>query len=122
MKSGILKLQSDCEIFMNSPELRKLSREELLEMLVDLAKENEELKEELEKTRKELESKRIRIAKAGDIAEASLRLNKVFEAARDAASQYVANIKVLEKQKQLEIEKIRELREKLDGTESQQQS
>lgn len=95
--------------------LRKLTREQLLEMLVELSKENEELRAELEKTQKELQSKRIRIAKAGDIAEASLKLNRVFEAARDAASQYVANIKVLEKQKQMEMEKITALREQLEG-------
>lgn len=106
---------------MSEPDisLRKLTREQLLEMLLELSKENEELREELEKTKKELQSKRIRIAKSGDIAEASLRLNGVFEAARDAASQYVANIKALEKQKQREVEKITVLREELEGEKDQ---
>ena len=44
---------------------------------------------------KELESKRIIIKESGSIAEASLKINKVFETAQLAADQYLENIKRL---------------------------
>lgn len=79
---------------MTDKELRKLSRAELLEMLLEQTKRIEALKAELELKNKELENRRIMIEKAGSIAEASLRLNEVFEAAQKAADQYLYNIKL----------------------------
>lgn len=79
---------------MTDKELRKLSRAELLEMLLEQTKRIEALKAELELKNRELENRRIMIEKAGSIAEASLRLNEVFEAAQKAADQYLYNIKL----------------------------
>lgn len=104
---------------MNDRELKRLSKIELLEMMLELSEENEKLKKELEEKDKELESKRIMIEEAGDIAEASLKLNRVFEAARDAADQYIKNIQLLERAKKQEVRKVMELRKKLDGTEQE---
>ena len=104
-------------VIMDDRELRKLSRQDLLEMLVELSRENEKLKAELEETQKKLQSKRIRISEAGNIAEASLQLNNVFEAAQKAAAQYLANIQLLERQKQKEIAQLRAMRNKPDETE-----
>lgn len=78
---------------MTDKELRELSRKELLELLIEQSKEIEKLRAELEESRKQLEEKEIKIAKAGSIAEASLVLNGVFEAAQSAAEQYLANIR-----------------------------
>lgn len=83
-------------------------------MVLKLTEENERLNAELEQTRKDLLSKKIIISEAGDIAEASLKLNRVFEAAQDAAVQYLGNIQILEKRKQAELEKVRQLRARLD--------
>ena len=49
-----------------------------------------ELEEEMAEWKK---SRRIELEKAGSIAEASLRLNGVFEAAQKAADQYLENIR-----------------------------
>ena len=103
---------------MNDRDLRRLSRQELMEMLLELTKENEKLRDELELTKNELQSKRITIEEAGSIAEASLKLNKVFEAAQNAAAQYLRNIQLLEKAKRQEAKKVLELRKQLDGTEN----
>lgn len=78
---------------MTERELRKLSRVDLLELLLKESKENEKLRTELEEARKQLASREIQIDTAGSIAEAALRLNGVFEAAERAAAQYVENVR-----------------------------
>lgn len=80
---------------MTDKELRKLNRQELLEILVEQSKKIAQLEEELSKARTELESREISLQEAGSIAEASLRINKVFEAAQQAADQYLANVRRL---------------------------
>ena len=77
---------------MTDKELRKLSRADLIAMMLELAKENQQLREDLEKAQQSLESRRISIEKAGSLADAALQLNGVFEAAEDACSQYARNL------------------------------
>ena len=86
-------------------------------MLVELSRENEKLKNELDMANKKLQSRRIRIEEAGNIAEASLRLSNVFESAQAAATQYLENLEALEKKKRQELEKVRELRRNLNEKE-----
>ena len=76
-------------------ELRKLNRMELLEMLVELSEENEKLKAENDDIRAKLDDRAIQLGKTGNIAEASMKLNGVFDAAQRAADQYLENIKRL---------------------------
>lgn len=100
---------------MTEKELRKLSRVELLEMLVEMSKQNERLqanlknqaeqhqtqidqiKNDYQNRIKDLQSKlyekKLVIGKAGSIAEACLQINKVFEAAQASAEQYLFNIR-----------------------------
>lgn len=85
---------------MTEKELRKLSRRDLLEMLLAQTKEVERLKKELDAANEALRSREILLANAGSIAEAALQLNGVFEAAQKAADQYLENIKNLNKQEQ----------------------
>jgi hypothetical protein len=77
---------------MTDKEMKKLKRAELLEMLLEQTRRVEALEAELEKKNAELESKRIAIQSAGNIAEAALKLNGVFEAAQRAAEQYIYNV------------------------------
>jgi hypothetical protein len=78
---------------MTDKELKRLRRAELLEMLLEQTKRVEELEAELERKNRELEDKRVMIGEAGNLAEAALRLNGVFEAAQRAAEQYLENVK-----------------------------
>ena len=78
---------------MTDKELRRLGRSELLEMMISLTEENEKLKLRLEQVEAQLQDRRIMIDKAGSIAEAALRLNGVFEAADQAARQYLENVR-----------------------------
>lgn len=78
---------------MTDKELRKLSRIDLLELLLEKSRENEKLKEELEQVKAQLADRKINIEKAGSIAEAALALNGVFQAAQAAADQYLENLR-----------------------------
>lgn len=77
---------------MTEQELRKLRRVDLLELLLELSKENEVLRKELDKVRSQLASRTIAIEKSGSLAEAALRINGVFEAAQAACEQYTLNL------------------------------
>lgn len=78
---------------MTDRELKKLSRAELLELLLEAKQENEQLRKELEETKQLLNSKQILIKNAGSIAEAALALNGIFETAQKAADQYLENVR-----------------------------
>lgn len=73
--------------------LRKLSRQDLLEMLIAEEKRIEALEKELEEVKAELEDRNIKINNSGSIAEAALKLNGIFEAAQAAADLYLENVR-----------------------------
>ena len=79
---------------MIAKNMKSLSRSDLLEILVELKKENDELKVQLEQAQRELADRRIAIEEAGSLAEAALKLNGVFEAAMAACEQYKENIRL----------------------------
>ena len=80
---------------MTDKQLRGLSRRELLELLAVQQKEIERLQGELELANQKLEDRRIKLAKAGDIASASVALTALFEQAQQAADLYLENVKAL---------------------------
>lgn len=86
---------------MTDKELRRLSRAELLEMLLAQVEENERLKARLEEAERALEDRRLALSRAGSLAEASLQLNDVFAAADRAARQYVENVQRLAREGRL---------------------
>lgn len=78
---------------MTDKELKRLSRAELLELLLAQMEENEKLSRKLQEAETALENRRIEIEAAGTMAEAALRINGVFEAVDQAAKQYLENVK-----------------------------
>ena len=80
---------------MTEKELRRLSRTDLLELLLAQRKENEQLRCILDETQSQLADRTIKIDKAGSIAEASLQLSGIFTAAQDSCQHYIENIKLL---------------------------
>lgn len=84
---------------MTDRELKRLSRMELLGLLIEQMKENERLQERIDTLEKQLEERRIIIDESGSLAEASLRLSGIFEAADKAAREYLYNIKYSSTQK-----------------------
>lgn len=77
---------------MTEKELRKLNRTELLEMLIAQSKRLSRV-EELSAAQKELERRKIAITTSGSLAEAALKLNGIFEAADQAAAQYLDSLR-----------------------------
>ena len=80
---------------MTERELRRLSRSDLLELLLAQRKENEQLRCMLDQAEARLADRTIKINNAGSIAEASLQLNGIFTAAQDSCQSYIDNIKLL---------------------------
>lgn len=78
---------------MTEKQLKKLSRRELLEMLVVQTRKVEQLEKQLEETNRKLNDKMITIENCGSLADAVMQLNGVFEAAQKAAEQYLENIR-----------------------------
>ena len=84
------------EKIIKQKDLKKMSRKDLLQVLLLQSKKIDKLETKLKIANELLESKKIAIENVGSIAEASLKLNKVFEAAQLAADQYLENIKMLQ--------------------------
>lgn len=80
---------------MTERELRKLRRSDLLEMLLEQSRELEQLRTQLAQTQERLDNRDIAIQNAGSLAEASLQLSGVFEAAEQACEKYLYNIRFL---------------------------
>lgn len=78
---------------MTEKELRKLSRRDLLEMLIYQTKRAEDLELKLNEAQKQLDDNRIALNRAGSIAQASLQVSKIFEAADEAAYRFLESVK-----------------------------
>lgn len=100
---------------MTERELRRLSRTDLLELLLAQRKENEQMRCLLDQTQAQLTDRTIKINNAGSIAEASLQLSGIFEAAQDSCQYYLENIRQLSEQQSAACQqKETETREKCD--------
>lgn len=100
---------------MTERELRRLSRADLLELLLAQRRENEQLRCILDQTQAQLADRTIKIDKAGSLAEASLQLSGIFNAAEDSCRYYMDNIRLLsERQSQVCQQMERETKEKCD--------
>ncbi len=92
---------------MTDKELQKLKRGDLLEVLLEQSRSIDDLKMQLQEKdamisslNEKLAERKIDIQEAGTIAEASFKLNGVFEAAEKAAQQYLENLKELHDREQ----------------------
>jgi len=100
---------------MTERELRRLSRTDLLELLLAQRRENEQLRCILDQTQAQLADKNIKINNAGSIAEASFQLSGVFAAAQDSCQYYMDNIRLLsERQSEVCQQMEQETKEKCD--------
>ena len=82
---------------MQDNGLHKLGKTDLLTIIYEQEKQIEQLTKEVEELKQQLEDRTIKIKEAGSIAEASMRLNKIFEAAQQAADEYLESIKEVNK-------------------------
>lgn len=87
---------------MADKDLRKLSRFELLELLLasekknaDLVSKLEEQQERVSELTEQLNKREMDLQEAGNIADASLRISGIFQCAQAAAENYLENIRTL---------------------------
>lgn len=78
---------------MNDRELRRMSRAQILELMIEQSREIERLNIQLEQANQQLQSREIKLSRCGSIAEASLALMDIFDSAQRAADIYLENVK-----------------------------
>ena len=105
---------------MTQYEMKKLSRKELLQLAAEESAQIRILQEHLEIAENELHKREININEAGSIAEASMKLSNVFEAAQEACRLYIDNIQRLsERQESICAEIEKETKEKAAAYEAE---
>lgn len=78
---------------MTDKELRKLHREDLLQILINQQRQIDELTAALEDSENALNDKKIALEESGSIAEAALKLSGIFETAQQAADRYTEEMR-----------------------------
>ena len=82
---------------MQENDLHKLGKTDLLTLIYKQEKQIQQLTKEVEELKQQLEDRTIKMKEAGSIAEASLKINKIFEVAQQAADEYLKSIKEVNK-------------------------
>ena len=77
---------------MVSKELRRLSRRELVDIIYQLKKDEQELRDKITAMEESLMDKEIRISVAGSIAEAATDITQIFSVAQRTADLYLREI------------------------------
>jgi len=78
---------------MTEKDLKKLNRYQLLEMLIIQTERADDLQRQLEQAQEQLNAREVQMTVIGSIAEASLQLSGVFDAAQTAADMYLSAAK-----------------------------
>lgn len=81
-------------IALTNRELARLKRAELLRLMIEQGEALNESQQSLEQALEELDNRRLAVEKAGSLAEASAKVNKLFDAAQNTADQYIENVKL----------------------------
>lgn len=81
---------------MKDKNLKRLSRAELLELLLAQTQAVEQLQQRLTEAEAQLAERILKIQNAGDLAHAVLAVNDVMEAAQKSAQQYLDNMAAME--------------------------
>jgi hypothetical protein len=91
---------------MELKKLKRLRRRDLLEMLLDLTKENEQLRERNAELEEQLQDRMLTISEVGSLAEAVVKINRLMEAAQEVCDQYTDNIKKRCEEEELRCQKL----------------
>ena len=103
---------------MINKELRKLNRRELIDIIYQMKKNEQQMQEQITALQTELEEKRLRLSQAGSIAEAALSVSNVFSAAQEAADLYLREIACMKAETEKECARILDAA-KQDSSEAQ---
>ena len=94
------------KLHLTDKEFKRLSRDQLIDIIYQLQLQIEELTGRTQKLQKALKDKRFRINNAGNIAEAALEINDCFRSAQNAADQYLNEIRAMHKDAEAECERM----------------
>ena len=91
---------------MVSKELKKLSRRELVDIIYQLKKNEQLLRDEIASLQEALQDKRIHLSTAGSIAEAAISITNIFSSAQTTADLYLQEIACMKQGAEIECVKI----------------
>ena len=101
---------------MINKELKKLNRRELVDIIYQLKKNEEEMQEKIAALEAELQDKRINISEAGSIADAATNITNIFSNAQTTADMYLNEISCMKEETARACEKmIAEAEEKVES-------
>lgn len=87
---------------MNNKELKKLSRRELVDIIYQMKKNEQQMQEEIAALQAELQDRRIRLSEAGSIAQAAVNISQVLTAAQQTADLYLQEITAMREETERE--------------------
>lgn len=91
---------------MISKELKKLNRRELVDIIYQLKKSENQLREQVAALEQALQDKRIKLSVAGSIAEAAMDVTNIFATAQRTADLYLHEISCMKADAERECAKI----------------
>ena len=89
-------------------ELKKLSRRELVDIIYQMKKNEQQMQEEIASLQEALQDKRIKLSVAGSIAEVAADITKVFSTAQMTADLYLHEIACMKADTERECAKMLE--------------
>ena len=91
---------------LTDKEFKRLTRAQLIDIIYQFQLQVDELTAQVQNLENALEDKRLRIEKAGNLAEAALEINNCFRSAQNAADQYLTEIQALRAETEAEHARI----------------
>lgn len=91
---------------MINKELKKLSRRELVDIIYQLKKNEEQMQERIAELENELQDKRIRMSEAGSIADAAVSITELLKSAQLTADLYLNEISSQKAEAEKECERM----------------
>ena len=85
-------------------ELKKMSRRELMDIIYQMKKNEQQMQEEIASLQEALQDKRIRLSVAGSVAEAAASITNVFSVAQKTADLYLQEISCMKEETKRECE------------------
>ncbi len=89
---------------MINKELKKLNRRELVDVIYQLKKNEEQLQEKIAALESELQDRRIHLSTAGSVAEAAADITGIFSVAQSTADMYLREIASMKEDAKRECE------------------
>ncbi len=101
---------------MISKELKKLNRRELVDVIYQLKKNEEQMQEKIASLEAELQDRRMHLSVAGSIVEAATDITGIFSVAQSTADLYLSEIASMKEDTQRECtDMIEEAKKKVES-------